>query len=749
MPDNVYENINPNVAKQLTIRQEKLAQDPKSSEALIVFNNNVPFIRLASSTDITEDRAKTLNVPNLNGSKLAKEFVLYNGTVGLTGTGIGNDPFKYNPKGGVGNTPDNINNFAYGFGGLQFGYVPMPGIESVTINHAEASGALRKAKIKIRCWNTQQLNILDALFFRLGFSCLLEFGHSNYFNNDRGYQTFNTFSTEPLNLLFQNGTKPKTIETAIVKTRDKYNYNYDGLFGYVTNYSWQYTDNGFLVEIEISSKGAIIDFADAIQKANGNKIITGTIPSVKFPAGPSDNSSIQGLPSAYIGRKNETQVHFGIYEDITNLDNNKVNFISNIENVKATCLKTTFEKTNYYISLGRFLNIIQSTILDDNKQPIFEFDTNITSNLCLTFPQHVSLDPNVCLIPFKFTNPETQEVVLFPNDPQYSSTQGTDFRVPDAPFIGYTMNILVNVDFILDQFDIAKNKNNFDKSGSIKFGALLKNILNGINSALGGLNNLSYFYDDDEGFIKLKEDATIPGSNGQRLGNIFTFNIFGVTDQSSSIIKDLQLQTGFTPNFQNAMLALVATSNKSIAIQKYNQGYQDRILKGALNDVVADTENPNFIDITNPNIKVNKKEIFNALNGVYNVNAQANIKTGLTTLKNVSKTYKTYYISYFKFLAVNYESVTAILPLDLRITIQGISGLKIFNLFEVTTQLLPYSFARSVQFSISGLTNTIDSNGWVTSIDTITRFRDSPKITPTTNIDSSEGPVTPNSPVTL
>ena len=78
MPDNVYENINPNVAKQLTIRQEKLAQDPKSSEALIVFNNNVPFIRLASSTNITKDRAETLNVPTLFEDKFDLETTLLN-----------------------------------------------------------------------------------------------------------------------------------------------------------------------------------------------------------------------------------------------------------------------------------------------------------------------------------------------------------------------------------------------------------------------------------------------------------------------------------------------------------------------------------------------------------------------------------------------------------------------------------------------------------------------------------------------
>ncbi len=57
------------------------------------------------------------------------------------------------------------------------------------------------------------------------------------------------------------------------------------------------------------------------------------------------------------------EVYFHRYEIIDNLYEEIVS-LSNIENVKATCLKTTFEKTNYYISLGRFLNIIQSTILD-------------------------------------------------------------------------------------------------------------------------------------------------------------------------------------------------------------------------------------------------------------------------------------------------------------------------------------------------------------------------------------------------
>lgn len=733
MADSVYENIDPRVGVQLTTRQEKLALDPKSSESLVVFNNNSAFIRLASATNISTERAQILNVTGYEGDKLAKACVLYNGTVGLTGEGTVTNPFNYNPKGGVGGTPDIINDFAYGFGGRNFGYVPMPGIESVTINHAEASGALRKAKIKIRCWNTQQLNIIDALFFRLGSSCLLEFGHTVYFDNEGTYQTRRVFSTDPFNLLFQSGKNlSKKIEQAVFNEKVKSSFNYDGLFGYIINYSWQYTDNGFTVELEIASKGAIINYADAIAKGTGNNVTPSTdrLPNLTIPLATATGSVADNtLPNTIVTNRDQSVLHYKIYSDLVELNKQQTNAISLIEGVKVSCFKTTINNnTEYYISLGRLLKLIETSILDpETNLPAVNFDTNVTSNFCLTFPQHLSLDPKVCVIPFKITNPEDQSVFEFSSELQ--TPEGDGFRVPGFSFMGYSMNILINTSYI---FDLLNNKNVKIKE-QIIFSKFILELLKGVSNALGNLNNLKYLYDSDLDLVKIYDDAAIPGSSRKRLNIPFTFNIYGLRDQSSSIVKDLQLQTGFTPAFQNSLLSVVTTSGVPIAVSRLNRGYTDRILKGTATEAPSNTPATSFIDIASPtNVKSVKTNIWKGAKNVYSENADIKV------LRDSQKDYKAYWGAYFKYLSDNYNATTAVLPLDLRITINGVSGLKIFNLFRVTTALIPIDFSRSIDFSISGLTDTIDSNGWITTIDTITRFRDPSDLDASIEIDSTE-----------
>jgi hypothetical protein len=733
MADSVYENIDPRVGVQLTTRQEKLALDPKSSESLVVFNNNTAFIRLASSTNISTERAQNLNVTGFEGDKLAKACVLYNGTVGLTGEGTATNPFNYNPKGGVGGTPDIINDFAYGFGGRDFGYVPMPGIESVTINHAEASGALRKAKIKIRCWNTQQLNIIDALFFRLGSSCLLEFGHTVYFDNEGNYQTRRVFSTDPFNLLFQSGKNlSKKIEQALFNEKVKSSFNYDGLFGYIINYSWQYANNGFTVELEIASKGAIINYADAISKGTGNNVTPSTdrLPNLTIPLANATGSIADNtLPNTIVTNRDQSVLHYKIYSDLVELNKQQTNSISLIEGVKVSCFKTTINNnTEYYISLGRLLKLIETSILDpETNLPAVNFDTNVTSNFCLTFPQHLSLDPKVCVIPFKITNPEDQSVFEF--SPELQTPEGDGFRVPGFSFMGYSMNILINTSYI---FDLLNNKNIKTKE-QIIFSKFILELLKGVSNALGNLNSLKYLYDSDLDLIKIYDDAAIPGSSRKRLNIPFTFNIYGLRDQSSSIVKDLQLQTGFTPAFQNSLLSVVTTSGVPIAVSRLNRGYSDRILKGTATESPSNTPATPFIDIASPtNVKNVKTNIWKGAKNVYSENADIKV------LRDSQKDYKAYWGAYFKFLSDNYNATTAVLPLDLRITINGVSGLKIFNLFRVTTALIPIDFSRSIDFSISGLTDTIDSNGWITTIDTITRFRDPSDLDASIEIDSTE-----------
>ena len=62
----------------------------------------------------------------------------------------------------------------------------------------------------------------------------------------------------------------------------------------------------------------------------------------------------------------------------------------------------------HYIKLGTLLRIIDSflTIYDDehNNDPLFKIDYNFDTNFCFTIPDHISIDPKICLIPYPTQN---------------------------------------------------------------------------------------------------------------------------------------------------------------------------------------------------------------------------------------------------------------------------------------------------------------------------------------------------------
>ena len=76
-------------------------------------------------------------------------------------------------------------NGAYGLGGTEeLGYRPMPGLTAVNIETTGRLGSLRLATINFKVWNMHQLNAVEALYFRLGYSMILEWGHTQYYKND-------------------------------------------------------------------------------------------------------------------------------------------------------------------------------------------------------------------------------------------------------------------------------------------------------------------------------------------------------------------------------------------------------------------------------------------------------------------------------------------------------------------------------------------------------------------------------------
>jgi hypothetical protein len=160
----IGESFKPWVRNQIKTRQEKLANVDKTDNVLRYTNNKGTFIRLTSGVDVSDSNA------------LAIGGILFGGDLNIQ-TVVNNDPIKRNLYA-------SINTY---WSDDKFGYNPPPGIISAEIRPLEM-GQIREANIQIVCHNLKQFEIIEQLYLRLKYSIFLEWGHTNYFDNNGTFQ---------------------------------------------------------------------------------------------------------------------------------------------------------------------------------------------------------------------------------------------------------------------------------------------------------------------------------------------------------------------------------------------------------------------------------------------------------------------------------------------------------------------------------------------------------------------------------
>jgi len=287
------------VKKQLEARAFQGSTINRTNDQVMYLANKNCWIRLASFIDVL-DREN----PNSGKDGLAKKWMLFGGTSYLTENenglyNVNNLRYGLDPR----PNDDNVgtSEYAYGMGGTtQLGYRPMPGITSATIDHAGTAGSLRIANIKIKVWNLEQLNIIDALYFRLGYSCLLEWGHTSYIKN--GTNELETIIS-PLDVFNDPAMKTKEgISRRISQKRKETFGNYDAMYGLISNYEWnQSSDGGYDCTVKLVGLGSVIDSlkinqvygqteaagSTSTQSTSNYSILRGSNPNVSLPNAPS------------------------------------------------------------------------------------------------------------------------------------------------------------------------------------------------------------------------------------------------------------------------------------------------------------------------------------------------------------------------------------------------------------------------------------------------------------------------------
>ena len=805
---NIFEPITGSALLQIKKRQEKISQEFRDNETIAWLNSNGTFVRLKSSIDTIDENLKQYT--NDQPYTLASRYTLEGGIQ----SGLTNENIKRGPQhSGISPSPS----ASYGFEDSFLGLKPMPGIEKVSIQTV-GEGYLREATINLRANTPEQLNILDILYFKPGYSALLEWGHTAYFTND---EVFENNSYREINL--SKGKSKSDILKEIEKNREESSYNYDAMFGVIENFQWNLRDDGgYDVTLKLISTGDIVDslkinatplisnlnqkkesseegssafeksllksklhsllipilyYSGNINLGSTNQIknfftrLLGWATNNPFLVNEGTNfktfifqekdiipesTSTLVRPKNTIGYRlkfpnwnfpfspnvknnleySEVMVYGGVDEDI------KVG-----ERTQGEFIKKDYIPTEYgsYIKLGLLFDIINNLfIYGDGNENLIELETDLDSSKCFIHPYSSSPDPSIC---------------LYYNSRLVITTGGenvlrklTDTNFIDDKYTGNLLRIHVNIQYILNTFE-----QNLDENGDISLKSFLKNLLQGINSCLGGLNkfNIISLYNNPINY-------TLPSFYNPEDPNNKILEIFG----NKTLFYNISLSSELTNDVSSIVSISAQAGNYETnseggdTFSYLNKGIEDRIIPKKTIKNEPSVENPLETSISAPTSPELIDPVYNN-SQTFTSDQQEAIKNNQTDIvQTTSKTSRKGNLAlYIEYLQTLYTSIprdnlpkttltstsakstlkdlikdeistnsqtagkTIFIPINLSFTMQGFSGWKLFNEFVIPTDFLPNTYQYpggepKFKFTVSGINHEITSNLWKTSIST-------------------------------
>ena len=405
-----------------------------------------------------------------------------------------------------------------------------------------------------------------------------------------------------------------------------------------------------------------------------------------------------------------------------------------------------------YIKLKALLEFIEDDLLiynggtpngeeesEENKEDeqIIQFDLD-GENYMYTQPTQFSSDPNVCLIPFKFpTIDGSGEVDSSKFISYYGEVlKGCNFKIDESEYVANMLEIPVNLHYI---GNVVKQTTS---NGNVPLLRFLEQLFYGIQEALGSINKFSVTYDHDENTVVFRDD--VPLDPKVATGTVADpeqrtlFNVNGVKpiEQNGSFINSVGISTTLSNKFAT-MISIGAQANSTsdtantTSFSKWNVGLRDsvtpsKLSKAGLNTKKSDLNQP-FKIFKDSVVSLNK---FDALltafyrdgkmpSGDVQSTAQnqnSNINKYIATIEDKENVFNPTKPDKEK----NPPSTQGFIPFSMNLSMDGFSGLRIYEKFYITTEILPPSYPRTLSFICKGMTHTINNSGWKTTIDSLT-----------------------------
>jgi hypothetical protein len=348
---------------------------------------------------------------NYNGNNdLAKQYVMQGGVLNGDNLRFGlgsNGTYDVSSQSGVKN---------------RLGIRPMPGITNVSVQSKSAYGSLQEATVSFIAWDIRQLEDLEVLYMRPGYTVLLEFGWS-YVNPIPRYNI--------LDIAKDTGVSLNEAFKELYQKISSSNGNYNALLGYVKNYNWSARDDGgYDCTTTIISLGEVLEslkvnWVPMETKAFEKNGLLGYGPQTDFDPIPHyERGIIPGLLAElffYMDKKSNSGSNLNYSREFKdpNFPGSKYNLymskrLGDISKISRGGLNKYLGKgdarTEGYITLGSLCELINNYVLlkDGNNVSISQittYETDESGNVdktkpleCIASPLSLSTNYGICFV---------------------------------------------------------------------------------------------------------------------------------------------------------------------------------------------------------------------------------------------------------------------------------------------------------------------------------------------------------------
>jgi len=374
----------------------------------------------------------------------------------------------------------------------------------------------------------------------------------------------------------------------------------------------------------------------------------------------------------------------------------------------------------------------------ESDKPFYALSCHISTDLtkCYLYNEQLNIengtnpDPNFATFhPFNFFRDEkltdiNKNLLITSNVPQ---GQEQNYAYPQVGNINY---IYLNTGYLSQVI-----ADNLDKENKITLRAFLQTVCDDVNRALGGINDFQVVINPDETpnvltIIDVNQNRikglTKVYKNSQNYTLIQAQGIGLDNNTQGSFVRSISAQSQVTPEIASAIsIGAQANGNQlgeeATSFSRLSKGLTDRVYP----DKIISTQPTGSLRIVD-RFKTNLEAFQNLVNNLQGSltpnSARVNLK--MSDVNNNGPSITDLFKGIVGEFTEKKQSNPTFIPIKLDIELLGISGIKIFQQFELSSDVLPLSYQNDFNFIITGITHEVMTHKWITKLATLTYLKE-------------------------